>query len=279
MDAAAKSSATVAQLRQQIRKLQAAPRQYLAVLRTGIRELDRLLPGGGVPLGQALELCGEAASGRTSLALRAVAAATRESRLAAYVDGPKEIYPPTVSALGVDLRRLLIVRPRAPRQLGWTAVQLARSGAFACVVLDLTHTGVRLSLAEGKKLADAAVKGGSALVLLTSPSAPADGMVRLSIEAAGVQGLKVELLRSRQGGVGRQVMVPWHALYPQEPPTYRYLPPAAGVVDPPELPRFVRVRASALRNGPAGFYATRPGRDAVLPDLKASLGVPLPGRL
>src|SRR5258708_31112202 len=35
-------------------------------------------------------------------------------------------------------------------KLVWTAVQLARSGAFACIALDLTHTGVRLSLADCK---------------------------------------------------------------------------------------------------------------------------------
>src|SRR3954469_15239761 len=84
----------VERLREQIKKLQAAPRSYLAMLRTGVAELDALLPEGGLVLGQAVELHGEAASGRTSLALRAVAAAGREQRLCACVDGPKEFYPP-----------------------------------------------------------------------------------------------------------------------------------------------------------------------------------------
>ena len=82
--------ATVERLRDQIPKLQAAPRSYLSVLRTGVEPFDRLMPGGGLPLGQAVELWGEAASGRTSLALRAVAAATREERLCAWVDGPQD---------------------------------------------------------------------------------------------------------------------------------------------------------------------------------------------
>ena len=86
---------------------------YLATLRTGVEEVDALLPSGGFPLGQAVELCGEAASGRTSLALRAVASAHREQRLCAWVDGPKELYPPAAAAMGVDLSRLLIVRPKA----------------------------------------------------------------------------------------------------------------------------------------------------------------------
>ena len=146
MEAVAKNAATIEQLKERIRKLQAAPRRYLAALRTGVGPLDALLPAGGIPLGQAVELWGEAAAGRTSLALRVVAAAHRENRIAAWVDGPSELYPPSAAALGVDLGRLLIVRPKAPRQLVWAAQQLARSGAFACVVVDLTHTGVRPSL-------------------------------------------------------------------------------------------------------------------------------------
>ena len=62
---AERSPGTVEQLRERIRKLQAAPRSYLATLRTGVGAFDSLLPAGGLPLGQAVELCGEAASGRT----------------------------------------------------------------------------------------------------------------------------------------------------------------------------------------------------------------------
>src|SRR6478735_4527657 len=131
----------VERLRERIHKLQAAPRKYLSVVRTGVAPFDALFPSGGLPLGHAVELSGEAASGRTSLALRALASAMRDGRLCAYVDGPKELYPPAAAALGVDLSRLLTLRPKAPKELPWTAVQLLRSGAFAIVALDLTHTG------------------------------------------------------------------------------------------------------------------------------------------
>ena len=99
--AAAKNAAVVAQLREQIQRLQAAPRGYLSSLRTGVAAFDGLFPGHGLPLGQAVELWGEAASGRTSLALRTVAAAGREERLSAWIDGPHELYPPAAVALGV----------------------------------------------------------------------------------------------------------------------------------------------------------------------------------
>lgn len=231
----ANNAAVVAQLRESIRRLKAAPRSYLAVLRTGVESFDGLFPDGGLPLGHGVELWGEAASGRTSLALRAVAAAGREQRLSAWIDGPRELYPPAAAALGVDLQRLLIVRPKAPGQLVWTAAQILRSGAFACVVLDLTHTGVRLGLADGRKLQEAAAKGGAVLVLLTPPDAPGDGLMRLRTCATGVEGLQIQVLRSRRGAIGAQALVPWEALYPGCPPLYRYEKPGVGApISPPD---------------------------------------------
>jgi hypothetical protein len=273
---AEKLSVTVEALREQIRRLQAAPRQYLATLRTGVEAFDGLLPGGGLPLGQVVELWGEAASGRTSLALRAVASAHREGRLCAYVDGPGELYPPAAMAAGVDPTRLLIVRPKTAEQLAWSAVQLVRSAAFACVVLDLTRGpggksegGVRLSPAEGKRLMDAAARGGSLLVLLTAPEAPGDGMMRLRTEARGDAGLSVEVVRSRQGGIGARTLVPWRALYPEladgESPWGAELPRAEDVTVP-ELPR-----EQAPREGHRGIMGQRPGRDVPMPSLRPGL--------
>lgn len=270
----------VEQLRERIRQLQAAPRSYVATLRTGVEAFDALLPAGGFPLGQAVELCGEAASGRTSLALRAMAAAHRERRLCAYVDGPGELYPPAAAAMGVDLERLLIVRPKATDQLVWTAVQLARSGAFACVVLDLTRglavearkaSSVRLSQPESRKLADAAVKGGGLLLLLTSPEAPADGMLRLRTEARGASGLTVEVVRSRQGSMGGRTTLPWQTLYPSlELGGGALLEVEEAPSEEERIPAFYRERAANKRNG-CGIMGQRPGRDAPMRSLRASL--------
>lgn len=278
-----RSGAVVEQLRERIRKLQAAPRSYLATLRTGVEEVDALLPSGGFPLGQAVELCGEAASGRTSLALRAVAAAHKERRLCAWVDGPKELYPPAAAAMGVELSRLLIIRPKEPAQLAWTAVQLARSGAFACVVLDLNQglgagapsgraSGVRLSLAEGKKLADAAFRGGSLLLLLSSPGAPADGMTRMRTESLGPEGLAVEVVRSRQGGLGTRAVLPWSAIYPALGPEEEEALLLAGEAPRGEelVPDFYRSRAWEQRNG-CGILGQRPGRDAPMSSMRSLL--------
>lgn len=278
--AAERLSETVESLREQIRRLQAAPRRYLATLRTGVEGFDELLPGGGLPLGQTVELSGESASGRTRLALRAVAAAHREQRLCAWVDGPCELYPPAAAAAGVELERLLIVRPREPERLAWAALQLVRSGAFACVVLDLTRgapgtaaqgSAVRLAPPEARKLMDAALRGGSLLLLLTAAEAPADSGLRLRTQARGRTGLEVEVARSRQGGLGTRALVPWQALYPElelwESQGEAGLPPAVEL----SVPRVVRERRWEQRNGMCGILGQRPGRDAPMPALRAGL--------
>src|SRR5215470_4433434 len=191
--AARADPAVLERLRERIRTLQAAPRQLLSVLRTGLPPLDGLLPGGGFPLGQVVELWGEPASGRTRLAFRAIAEAHRALRLAAWVDGPRTLYPPALPPLGVRLEQLLVVRPPEPRQLAWSALQLLRSGAFCAVVLDLTQASVRLSPPESRRLVEGASRSGSVLLLLTPPEAPADATLRLRVSAQDPAAMRVEV--------------------------------------------------------------------------------------
>ena len=79
----ARETAVVEQLREKIRKLEAQPRELVMALRTGVTALDDF---GAFRLGSGVELCGEEASGRTTVALSLVAAAGREKRLSAWVD-------------------------------------------------------------------------------------------------------------------------------------------------------------------------------------------------
>lgn len=273
--AAGADPAVLERLRERIRTLQAAPRQLLSVLRTGLAPVDGVLPGGGFPLGQVVELWGEPASGRARLAFRAIAEAHRALRLAAWVDGPRMLYPPALPPLGVQLDQLLVVRPPEARQLAWSALQLLRSGAFAAVGLDLTHTGVRLSPPESRRLVDAATRSGGLLLLLTPAEAPADGTLRLHVMASGARGLRLEVVRSRQGGTARVVDVPWELLTPGAPSD---LGAGSRGLDAPPVPTepslpFRRVRASDLRNGLIGIQGQRPGRDLPLPSFAQALGV------
>lgn len=292
-DAAASREATITRLRAEIRRVNAAPRQLVLSLRTGLETIDAL---GIWRLGGCVELSGELASGRTSLALKAVAAASHEGRLSAWVDGPGELYPPAAVCLGVQLDRLLIVRPKAPGQLVWSAVQLLRSGAFTCVVLDLNRTGVRLSLQDSKKLADAARAGGGLLILLTAQEAQAEGLVRLVLttpaarlravpptaeaepeDRAPGDAFDIEVAHSRQG-MGRHLQLLRRGLYAGRAPRLRRCAHVEATHDEPaSLEPFVRRKKNLQREGfqppdrPVGEAAPtmgcgirngRPGRDA-----------------
>ena len=275
MEAARADPVVLDRLRERIRTLQAAPRQLLSVLRTGLLPVDGLLPGGGFPLGQVVELWGEPASGRTRLAFRAIAEAHRALRLAAWVDGPRTLYPPALPPLGVQLDQLLVVRPPEPKQLAWSALQLLRSGAFAAVGLDLTHTGIRLSPPESRRMVEAATRSGGLLFLLTPTEAPADGTLRLHLSAIGPRGMRLEVVRSRQGSASRSVEVPWELLTPGGPSDVgaglRGLD-APWVTTEPSMP-FRRARACTMRDGIIGIQGQRPGRDLPLPPFARSLGV------
>ncbi len=263
-------------LRSQIQKLEAQPRQLVLTLRTGVPELDAL---GVFRLGGGVELTGEPASGRTTIALSLVASAAREQRLSAWVDGPCELYPPAALCLGVELERLLIVRPPSSKQLVWSAVQLLRSGAFTCVVLDVSSTGVVLSLTETKKLLDAARAGGSLLVLLTAASAPAQGVVRLTLSQSAAPSLPRHLrlvAQDAEDGVAWDVRSPHgkQARVVRARLTRGPVVPIRRVraVGPPPvtqqvLPRdsLLRPKKNLLRDGYPGIRAPgRPGRDAPL---------------
>jgi hypothetical protein len=75
---------------------------------SGIREIDALT--GGLPRGCLTEICGPASSGRTSVLLAALAAATRREEVCALVDTSEAFDPPSAAAAGVSFDRLLWVR-------------------------------------------------------------------------------------------------------------------------------------------------------------------------
>ncbi|MFN7914865.1 MAG: hypothetical protein U0Q55_05960 [Vicinamibacterales bacterium] len=126
------------------------PRDEQAVAPTGVSALDARL-GGGLPRGQVSQLTGPRSSGRTSLLLQAIAAATRRGELVAMVDALDMLDVESASAAGIDLARLLWIRglvvpnPGLCRDLNQRAMEQAvkalglvlQAGNFGLVVLDL----------------------------------------------------------------------------------------------------------------------------------------------
>jgi len=139
-------------------------------LPSGNPALDRLL-GGGFPRGRLSEVFGPRSSGRTSLAYGLLAATTRAGELAALVDCRDRFDPRFAEMAGVELSRVLWVRPRGEREALRAAEVLLATSGFAVVLLDLAD-GLSPFLATRfatawTRLARQAAVGKVALVLLS----------------------------------------------------------------------------------------------------------------
>ena len=170
----------------------AAPNETSALprLATGIAALDALL-GGGFPRGRVTEITGPLSSGRTSLALALLAAATRAGEIAAVVDAADAFDPASAAAAGIDLSRVLWARPPRPREALRCAERLLEARGFGVVVLDsdvwieARATGERSS-SIWMRMSRSATASGTALVLV-APSTRAGPFAALSLEARAMR--------------------------------------------------------------------------------------------
>ncbi len=103
---------------------------------TGSLGLDIALGIGGLPRGRIIEIYGPESSGKTTLALHAVAEAQRKGGVAAYIDAEHALDPIYARKLGVDIDELLISQPDAGEQALEIADTLVRSGGIDIVVID-----------------------------------------------------------------------------------------------------------------------------------------------
>lgn len=108
------------------------------VVSTGFAELDRLLPDGGLRRGMLVEwLAAEPGGGATSLALAAARQACGEEGMLVVVDrgpGAPGFYPLAAAAFGIDLKRVLVVRPENDRDETWALDQSLRSRGISAVL-------------------------------------------------------------------------------------------------------------------------------------------------
>lgn len=209
---------------------------------TGIEALDRLLPDAGFRPGTLVEWLAEAGSG-DQLALLAAAPALVEDRLLLVIDGETTFYPPAAAALGIDLSRLILVRPRkaarstttvakkeAPNEETlWALEQTLQSRGVAVTFCRLERMNARVF----RRLQLAVERGGGVGFLIRAPPArsePSWSDVRLSVEAVpekfspgeiSLSGRRwhVEVLRCRRGAAGqRSILLEYndatHTLHP-----------------------------------------------------------------
>ncbi len=120
------------------------------VISTGSLGLDIGLGIGGFPRGRVIEIYGPESSGKTTLALHAVAEAQKQGGAAAFVDAEHALDPAYARKLGVDLGELLISQPDTGEQALEITDTLVRSGALDIVVVDSVAALVPRAELEGE---------------------------------------------------------------------------------------------------------------------------------
>ncbi len=108
----------------------------LSVIPTGCLEIDLALGVGGLPRGRIIELYGPESSGKTTVALHAIAEAQKMGGSAAFIDVEQALDPVYAKALGVDIDNLLVSQPDYGEQALEIAETLIRSGAIDIIVID-----------------------------------------------------------------------------------------------------------------------------------------------
>ena len=108
----------------------------IEAISTGALNLDIALGIGGIPRGRIIEIYGPESSGKTTLALHAVAEAQKKGGEAAFIDAEHALDPSYAKKIGVDIDNLIVSQPDTGEQALEIAEALIRSGAIDIVVVD-----------------------------------------------------------------------------------------------------------------------------------------------
>ena len=121
----------------------------VSVVPTGCLELDIALGIGGFPRGRVIEIYGPESSGKTTLALHAVAEVQKTGGIAAFIDAEHALDPVYAANLGVDINEMYVSQPDSGEQALDIADALARSGAIDLIVVDSVAALVPRAELEG----------------------------------------------------------------------------------------------------------------------------------
>ncbi len=117
---------------------------------TGALSLDLALGGKGLPRGRIIELFGPESSGKTTIALHAVANAQKEGGVAAFIDAEHALDPSWCKRLGVDIESLLVSQPSSAEEALQIAEMLVLSNAVDIIVIDSVAALVPRAEIEGE---------------------------------------------------------------------------------------------------------------------------------
>lgn len=176
------------------------------VLPTGFAELDAHLPGGGWPRGALTEiLLAREGIGELRLLLPALVHISQGNNWLAWVAPPHVPYAPALSASGIQLKRLLVTRPRTAADAWWAAEQSMRSGACGAVLAWLDMADER----RMRRLQLGAETGQTWGVLFRPASAASTrspAALRLWLDARGSD-IVVRILKRRGGPLDKPLRI------------------------------------------------------------------------
>ena len=124
------------------------------VISSGILPLDVALGIGGFPRGRIVEIFGHEGTGKTTLALHAVAQAQKNGGTAAFIDAEHALDPRLAAALGVDVPALLLSQPDSGEQALFILETLVRSGAVDIVIVDSVAALTPKAEIDGKDIGE-----------------------------------------------------------------------------------------------------------------------------
>ena len=133
-----------------VMKLGERPAQKVEVIPTGSIALDVALGTGGFPRGRVVEIYGPESSGKTTVALHAVASVQRAGGIAAFIDAEHALDPVYAQKLGVDIDNLLVSQPDTGEQALEIMDMLVGSGSIDIVVVDSVAALVPKAEIEGE---------------------------------------------------------------------------------------------------------------------------------
>lgn len=125
-------------------------RMNVEVISTGCLAIDLAVGVGGFPRGRVIEIYGPESSGKTTVALHAIAEAQKEGGIAAFIDAEHALDPVYARRLGVDINNLLVSQPDNGEQALEITESLVRSGAVDIIVVDSVAALVPKAEIEGE---------------------------------------------------------------------------------------------------------------------------------
>ena len=184
-------------------------RREASVSSAGCSALDDLLPAGGYQAGSVIEYLRAApACGASTLVWAAAAAAQRTSAgYVVVVDTQHNVYPPALLSHGIDLSRVIFVRPQSQADALWSVDQALRTPAVAAVVAELERIDDR----SARRL-QLAAESGAGLALILRSAARRQQPSWAEVQWLVHSGWLVQLARVRGGRAGQSVCLELNSL-------------------------------------------------------------------